>query len=293
MEEEMTFNEDDFDLPGKIESDVAGAYNEYFKLKNTLNKIPDTVLEKVGWIDSNSNRITIDQLFSHRVSHKSSYFRKHQDANDMLGMLWQAKITLEASKILMRKAVKNFSEFKKSHLKEIAKLSVSIDNIVAMPEILAKYGIILIYQKSLPGMRLDGSVYRHSSGNPVIGISFRYARVDHFWFTLLHELSHICLHLDQLGEPILENFEDDELQEQDIEVQANRAAKFSFVDKPSWRNCKAKYSKKEEDIIDFARTQSVHPSVIAGLLQKEQGDYRKYRKIIDEVNTRTLVFGDE
>lgn len=289
----MTYNLDDFDLPGKIEQDVPAAFNDYIELKKTLNNIPDKVMHKLGWVDSDQNRITIEQLYLHRVSHKNSYFRKRHDANDLLGILWQAKITIEANSRLINNKIKHFSNLTKETLKHIAKLSKDPNNIIYMPEVLAEQGIILIYQKSLPGMKLDGSVFRHSSGNPVIGISFRYARVDHFWFTLMHELAHICLHLDQLNEPILDNFEDNNLQEQDIEVQANRTAKFSFVDKPLWRNCKAKYSKKDEDVIEFANSLSVHPSIIAGLLHAEQGDYSKYRKIIDEINTRKLVFGDD
>lgn len=289
----MTYNLDDFDLPGKIERDVPAAYNDYIELKKTLNNIPDKVMHKLGWLDSDQNRITIEQLYLHRVNHKNSYFRKRHDANDLLGILWQAKITIEANSRLVNNKINQFSNLTKETLKDIAKLSKDPNNIISMPEVLAKQGIILIYQKSLPGMKLDGSVFRHSSGNPVIGVSFRYARMDHFWFTLMHELAHVCLHLDQLNDPILDNFEDNDLQEQDIEVQANRTAKFSFVDKPLWRNCKAKYSKRDEDVIEFANSLSVHPSIIAGLLHAEQGDYSKYRKIIDEINTRKLVFGDD
>lgn len=288
----MTYNKDDFDLPGKIETDVAGVYKEYFKLKETLQGIPDAVLKKIGWIDGN-NRITIEQLFTHRVSHKSSYFRKRQDANDLLGMLWQSKVTLEANNKLFSTKVDNYSSIDKRLLKEIAKLSVDPRNIPLMPEVLAKHGIILIYQKALPGMKLDGSVFLHASGNPVIGISFRFARLDHFWFTLMHELAHVCLHIDKLDEPILDNFEDSESQEQTIEIQANRVAKFSFVDKPSWRNCKAKYSKQDQDVIEYANSLSIHPAIVAGLLHKEQGNYSRYRDIIDKINTRELVFDDE
>jgi len=289
----MNYNDDDFDLPGKIETNVTGAYNEYLRLKEIFNKISTRDLERLGWLDSEKNKISIEELYSHRVSQTNTYFRKRSDASDAVVMLWQAKVALEASNILIKQQVKKFTKISREDLKDIAKLSIDSNNIVSMPRILAEHGIILIYQRSLPGMKLDGSVFLHLSGTPVIGISFRYPRVDHFWFTLLHELAHVHLHIDQINVPILENFEDSDHQGSDIEIQANRAAKFSFVDKPSWRNCKAKYSKQEQDIIEYANEMSVHPSIIAGLLQSEQGEYNKYRKITDEINIRKLVFGDD
>ena len=31
---------------------------------------------------------------------------------------------------------------------------------------------------------------------PVIGLTLRYDRIDHFWFCLLHELAHVGRHMD-------------------------------------------------------------------------------------------------
>ena len=51
---------------------------------------------------------------------------------------------------------------------------------------------------SLPGTFLDGAAMVTSANAPVVGLTLRYDRADNFWFTLLHELSHICLHYEVL-----------------------------------------------------------------------------------------------
>ena len=37
---------------------------------------------------------------------------------------------------------------------------------------------------------------RRYNGAPVAALTLRYDRLDNFWFTLLHELAHIALHMD-------------------------------------------------------------------------------------------------
>ena len=49
----------------------------------------------------------------------------------------------------------------------------------------------------------------------------------------------------------------------------------------------------QKDIVDFASKVGVHPAIIAGMLQKETNLYSLYRKIVDKVNIRVEIFGDE
>ena len=40
----------------------------------------------------------------------------------------------------------------------------------------------------------------------------------------------------------------------------------------------------------YAAEQGVHPSLIAGLLRKESGNYKRYSSIINEHDVRAIIF---
>ena len=43
----------------------------------------------------------------------------------------------------------------------------------------------------LPKTRIDGACFWLEDGSPVIAMSLRYERIDHFWHTLFHEVAHV------------------------------------------------------------------------------------------------------
>lgn len=284
-------NENDFDIPGKIETDVVGAFNDYNLFLSTLKKIPLPTLQEHKLIGSYDDHEGIARLYNHRLKNSGQLFRKNRSADEQLVLIWQSKVILEATQQFIIKGLQPFKGVSETSLRELAKLSVDVNSILALPSILAKLGVYLIYQPSLQGMKLDGSVAVLASGNPVIALSFRFSRVDHFWFTLMHELAHVCLHYDKLENPILDSLDDSESQAEDIEIQANRLSKYSLVDKVSWRNCKPKYTKDEGDVRQYAQQLGIHPAIVAGLLQNEFRDFTRFRTIVDETDVRKLVFG--
>jgi HTH-type transcriptional regulator/antitoxin HigA len=60
-----------------------------------------------------------------------------------------------------------------------------------VPTILANVGIRFVVVEHLKGTRIDGAALWPTQNKPVIVVSLRYGRLDHFWFTLMHELAHI------------------------------------------------------------------------------------------------------
>src|SRR5690606_14116978 len=114
--------------------------------------------------------------------------------------------------------------------------SVDPNVVRELPAILAQVGVILVYIYALPGMHSDGAVFHLSTGHPVIALSLRFPRLDYFWFTLLHELAHLVLHNEQLKEPVYFDVEASE-EKNRAEMEANRLAKDSIVNRESWRSC--------------------------------------------------------
>ena len=80
----------------------------------------------------------------------------------------------------------------------------------------------------LAGTQLDGAAFLDQDGVPVIGLTLRFDRVDHFWFTLLHELAHVAKHLSNPGDAFLDRLEDSDATEA-LEIEANRIARDALI----------------------------------------------------------------
>ncbi len=59
------------------------------------------------------------------------------------------------------------------------------------PALLMRYGIRYVVVEGLSGAKVDGFATWLDEQSPVIGMSLRFDRLDSFWFTLAHELTHI------------------------------------------------------------------------------------------------------
>lgn len=141
-----------------------------------------------------------------------------------------------------------------------------------LPSVLAQYGVRFVVLESLPGAKIDGATFWLDEHSPVIAVSVRYDRIDNFWFTLMHELSHVR-HGDALSVDIdIETDEADPDARQRIdgtEQRANIEASAYLIptsDLESFiRRVSPLYSR--DRIIQFAHTMKIHPGIIIGQLQ--------------------------
>lgn len=227
-------------------------------------------------------------FFDLPLSKQPTLFRKSAKADENLLAIWQARAQGEAEYACLDQAITVFTGLTKTDLRDLACLSVDPHVVRKLPAILAKRGIILVYVHSLPGMMTDGAFFRLSTGHPVIAMSLRFPRLDYFWFTLLHELAHLVLHHDILKKPV---FFDVESVEKDLaEKEANRLARNSLVDPESWASCDPKYDSGDRAVLKYADEEGIHPSIVAGLLRRESGNYTRYSKIINEHDVRKIIF---
>lgn len=286
---------DDFAVPSLGENPSARKmFDDFKKIKELFNSdnFEKSDLVSKGWIKNKNDFSSFYSLLSNvHFKKNTSFYRKAENSNDSKCLIWMAKINKTARFFLTATKVPNFIGIDKDFLTDIAKLSVDETIPAILPHILAEKGIILIYESGFPGMRLDGVVFRIESGHPVIGMSFRYPRLDYFWFTLMHELAHIHLHLDRLEDPIFDDLEEED--SDSIEIQANRLAKSSFVPRSIWRNCPPKYQKSDDVLLDFSREMGIHPAIIAGMLRKEANSYTMYSNIVNKINVRDMVFAND
>lgn len=264
-------------------------FERYREFQSFIAALPRKELVARRWLNTTEDDSPLERLFFDLpLSKQPTLFRKSTGADENLLSIWQTRARGEAEYLFLAEQRPTFNGVTKEHLRTLARLSVDPQIVRKLPAILSQLGVILVYVYALPGMRADGAVFHLSTGHPVIAMSLRFPRLDYFWFTLLHELAHLVLHNERLKEPV---FFDVEAEETDrAEKAANRLAKDSIVDRESWRNCEPKYDTSDGAVREYAAEQGVHPSLIAGLLRKESGNYRRYSSIINEHDVRAIIF---
>jgi HTH-type transcriptional regulator/antitoxin HigA len=276
---------DDFPLSPDCWADSSAFYEAFLKAEQFLAAVP--AKSRGDNADRLLQHVTND-LYSTRKQ-KGALLRAAVGAAEAGAAVWLSKVRAIAQWFCASTEVPPFAGLSKEDLVEIARLSADVRQLASLEEVLLARGIVLVHERAIPGVKVDGAVFKLRGGNPVIGLSLRYPRLDHYWFTLMHELAHVVLHDALLTSPIIDDLdgESSEL----IEKQANRLASNSFIPSNLWRSCPAKYSLKEADVHSFAESLGIAPHVVAGRLRRELGRHDLFSALINTVDVREVLLG--
>ena len=163
-------------------------------------------------------------------------------------------------------------------LQELAGLSPAEDGPAQARDFLREHGIALEVVEHLPRAHLDGAALRLSDGHPVIGLTLRDDRIDNFWFTLLHELAHVGLHLDGgehgtfIDDFALPSNPGDGYH--DREAEADAWAQEALIPHAEWEASGLIEAPTGMAVIGLAHRIGVHPAIVAGRVRHETGNYR-------------------
>ena len=182
-------------------------------------------------------------------------------------------------------------------MREVARMSVLEDGPVQAREFMAQHGVGLEYVNHLPRTHLDGAAFRLPDARPVIGLTLRYDRIDYFWFTLLHELGHVALHLgDCSGET---GFVDDhslrgvESGGNDTkEQEADQLAQDALIPPEIWDDGVILENPGPMAVLQMAWEAQVHPAIIAGRVRYETGNYRLLSQFVGTGEVRRQFDND-
>ena len=171
-------------------------------------------------------------------------------------------------------------------------LAEAPENVAHVPRILAGYGIRFLMIEALAGTKIDGASFWMDS-IPVIVLSLRFDRIDHFWHTLMHEVAHIWFAdgtvLDQdivNGRPV----DNDE-----IEQRADGFAAASLIPREHLHDFVVRIRPlfSAVRIQNFARTMQVHAGIVVGQLQHmHEIGYQNLRRMlvpVRDIITRTAL----
>jgi HTH-type transcriptional regulator/antitoxin HigA len=170
-------------------------------------------------------------------------------------------------------------------LRELARLSWFSEGPAMAVEYLEKYGIALVIEPRLPNTLLDGAAMLTDTSVPVIGLTLRHDRIDHFWFTLLHEVVHIAQHLNSKDDAFVDRVENMGTKGL-AEKEANRIARDSFIPRGIWKRSRAFLAPSTEHIRELADELHIHPAIVAGRLQFETGRYEAFRELLGQGSVR-------
>lgn len=160
-----------------------------------------------------------------------------------------------------------------------------------VPRVLSTMGIRFVVVKHLARARIDGAALWLDQNSPVIALSLRYDRIDCFWHTLCHELSHIR-NKDgaRVDEEIVREGKLQEVPRSDLEQRADREAADMLLASEKLHDfiLRVKPYYKKQRIIQFANMNCVHPGIVAGQLQfRGEIDYSANREML--VKVRSIV----
>ena len=272
----MTNTIDDFFVIPSI-SGLSGVSEEITTYIECLSKIPEKL--------KNSPDFDKSSLFN-ELNISNALYRKSKNASEPLTLYWLSKLRNEATIFSVKENIPVFN-FTTDDLAILVKKSKNPAKLSEIKNILFNHGIILLYSEAYPGMKVDGVSFLLDNDIPVIGMSLRFDRLDNYWFTLLHELSHLILHKEVLQTPLFDDIESE--QTEDIEMEANGVALNTMIPRYKWRSCKLKYEPTTENVYSLAEEMSIHPALVAGRFRKENNKYNIFSDIVNSVNTREIL----
>ena len=176
---------------------------------------------------------------------------------------------------------------------ELQPLMANVEDVRAVPLRLAQVGIRFVLLQHLPRTKIDGATIWLTPDQPVIAVSTRYDRIDHFWFTLMHEIGHVKAGDGKERNWLLDNdlasSEGSPGEKPPFEVEADRFASEQLISSEDFEDFVNRVGPyySDERVIGFARRLKIHPGIVAGRIHHRTGNFQQFRDYL--VNVRQFL----
>ncbi|MFI5240603.1 MAG: ImmA/IrrE family metallo-endopeptidase [Candidatus Saccharimonadia bacterium] len=212
---------------------------------------------------------------------RQSNYRSAPTTDSLALVAWSTRVLKEAKTINLKNSYSKGS-IDLDYMKAITSLSIEPDGPVKAKNKLADSGIILIIESHLPKTRLDGAAFMFNGETPVIGMTLRHDRPDNFWFTLMHEIAHISLHLDGSGvDSFFDELDDIKGSElSSVEKEADALASESLIPASKWVVSPARLIPSPLAAKSLANDAGVDISIVAGKIRYESGNWSYLNSLI-------------
>lgn len=188
-------------------------------------------------------------------------------------LVWRISVLKKAQKQQQNLKVKyKHGSITAGWLRDLAKLSAFETGPLLAIEYLANLGIVLVIEEHFKKTYLDGAAMLNGDV-PVVALTLRHDRIDHFWFALLHELVHVQKHLTAEHLFIADNL-DDKTRASKEEQEADTGAQQALIPLAEWNNSAVCHTPNRSNAIALAKKLRIHPAIVAGRVQHEQQNFR-------------------
>ncbi len=213
-----------------------------------------------------------------------------REMNENALRVWQARVVQICEEQKLPKQKKEV--ISNDYIRNLVRLSAFANGPFLAKQVLLDNGIHFVILPHLSQTYLDGACFKSPDERVVIGMTLRHDRLDNFWFTLVHELSHALLHLDKDNFAFFDNTEHNLSHvcgEQ--EQEANELSMNLLIPNVMWESKKDELmaNMREDDIKKFAKDQCISPAIVAGRLRWELKDYTIFPNLL-ESNTVRKIF---
>lgn len=268
---EVLIQQKDEDIPETKHNPDEYPFNEMYK-RGYFVDAPETLNKAKEYGEE-----LLNNFFSEGFNNYSnySYYRKStKDCDSKAIDVWKVKILKMIAKTDIPKYKRDV--LSEENIRALVNLSSLDDGPKLAVEFLKKHGIHLIVLKHFSGTHFDGAVFLSPTGNPVIGMTLRFGRIDSFWFTLLHEIGHIKYHLENDKTLIIDDLEDtSKLQTDNIEQEANEFARNALIPEDYWDKYGSELTTQhcKDTIMKVANELNISSAIIAGRIRNELDNY--------------------
>jgi len=213
---------------------------------------------------------------------------------DKLALIaWSQRIQQKAKVIQPKNSYKEGS-VDLAFMQRVIRLSTQNGGPILARDLLLEHGIVMVIAAPLPKTKVDGAAILKDKNKPIIGISLRFDRIDNFWFTLLHELAHVSLHLktgesvffDEIaGKPMI--FTDDR------EKEANVLAQEAIIPQKIWEDSPAKSVPSSMAALSLAKKLGINVAVAAGIIQYKHKNFYYLSQVVNSDEARVRHYFSE
>lgn len=259
------------------------------------NLAPVSAMQKRGWIKKTDNieeleaaildfyeLDTLEEIENFRMAARGSNTVSEESLSARRA--WGRQVLRMAAK---NETVGAFDPERMSELKSrLKELTDSLKGAEKVPALLAEYGIRFVIVEHLPRTKIDGAALWLEGGRPVIGMSLRYDRVDCFWHTLLHELSHIANN----DAPVIDMDVLSGGNATPQEKRANTEAEEALLPRKLFDGFVQNEALGTRDIINFSFSMKIHPGIVVGRLQhKGNIPFSAQRVLLKKIRSHVLA----
>lgn len=262
--------------------------------------MPLKELKKLGWIDVDLTDLDatekavcrfleIDSIEEEPKIHFAARKTEKDAPHSQAQIAWICRVR----QLAKRQRLSAYSSARLAkEIVNLPRLSITEETTRSVPLCLAELGIRFVVARHLTGTKIDGGAVWLDQSTPVVAVSFRYDRVDWFWFTLMHELAHV-LAGDGKSMPMLDQAligrDADSTSISPMEEKADKAAAGWLVPQDRLtafiRSTKPYFSRTA--VLRFAASVGVHPALVVGQLQRRgEIPYTHHRNLL--TNARHL-----